>query len=79
MSIRLDPCPPQLGHRTMWTGDNLAIVRGMNAESVELIYLDRPFNSNRNYAAPIGSQAVSLKNTLPFSANISRLEEDLRA
>ena len=42
----------------MWTGDNLDIMRGMNSESVDLIYLDPPFNSNRNYAAPIGSKAA---------------------
>jgi len=33
-------------------------MRGMNSESVDLIYLDPPFNSNRNDAAPIGSDAV---------------------
>ena len=43
---------------TIWTGDNLHIMRGMNSESVDLIYLDPPFNSNRNYEAPIGSQAA---------------------
>ena len=32
-------------NRTMWTGDNLPILRGMNSESVDLIYLDPPFNS----------------------------------
>ena len=42
----------------MWTGDNLDIMRGMNSESVDLLYLDPPFNSNRNYAAPIGSEAA---------------------
>ena len=42
----------------MWTGDNLAIMRGMNSESVDLIYLDPPFNSNRTYGAPVGSQAA---------------------
>ena len=45
-------------NRTLWTGDNLDILRGMNAASVDLIYLDPPFNSNRNYAAPIGSEAA---------------------
>jgi site-specific DNA-methyltransferase (adenine-specific) len=30
----------------------------MNSESVDLIYLDPPFNSNANYAAPIGSKAA---------------------
>ena len=37
--------------RTIWTGDNLDILRGLNSASVDLIYLDLPFNSNRNYAA----------------------------
>ena len=45
-------------NRTMWTGDNLDIMRGMNSDSVDLIYLDPPFNSNRDYAAPIGSEAA---------------------
>ena len=45
-------------NRTMWTGDNLPILRGINSGSVDLIYLDPPFNSNRDYAAPIGSQAA---------------------
>ena len=40
----------------MWTGDNLDIMRGINSKSVDLIYLDPPFNSNRNCAAAIGSQ-----------------------
>ena len=43
---------------TVWTGDNLDIMRGMNSECVDLIYLDPPFNSNRNYEAPIGSKAA---------------------
>ena len=30
----------------------------MNSESVDLMYLDPPFNSNANYAAPIGSKAA---------------------
>ena len=45
-------------NQTLWTGDNLDIMRGMNSDSVDLIYLDPPFNSNANYAAPIGSQAA---------------------
>ena len=49
---------PNWNNRTLWTGDNLEIMRGMNSESVDLIYLDPPFNSNRDYAAPIGSEAA---------------------
>ena len=33
-------------------------MRGMNSESVDLIYLDPPFNSNKTYEAPIGSKAA---------------------
>ena len=44
--------------KTIWTGDNLDILQGMNSESVDLIYLDPPFNSNRNYSAPVGSAAA---------------------
>ena len=49
---------PNWANQTLWTGDNLDIMRGMNGESVDLIYLDPPFNSNRDYAAPIGSAAA---------------------
>ena len=42
---------------TIFTGDNLHIMRGVNSETIDLIYLDPPFNSNTNYAAPIGSPA----------------------
>ncbi len=49
---------PNWVDQTIWTGDNLGIMRGMNSESVDLIYLDPPFNSNANYAAPIGSAAA---------------------
>ena len=45
-------------NRTVFTGDNLDVMRGMNSESVDLIYADPPFNSNKNYAAPIGSAAA---------------------
>ncbi len=49
---------PNWKPKTIWTGDCLNIMRGMNSESVDLIYLDPPFNSKTNYAAPIGSDAA---------------------
>ena len=49
---------PNWTNQTIWTGDNLEIMRGMNSESIDLIYLDPPFNSKANYAAPIGSKAA---------------------
>ncbi|MCQ3814208.1 MAG: HNH endonuclease [Acidimicrobiia bacterium] len=45
-------------NRTLWTADNLDVMRGMNRETIDLIYLDPPFNSKRDYAAPLGSQAA---------------------
>ena len=45
-------------NKTIWTGDCLEVMRGMNSESVDLIYLDPPFNSETDYAAPIGSKAA---------------------
>ncbi|MXY52061.1 MAG: HigA family addiction module antidote protein [Gammaproteobacteria bacterium] len=43
---------------TIWTGDNLNVLRGVNSECVDLVYLDPPFNSNRTYEAPVGSKAA---------------------
>ena len=46
-------------NRTIFTGDNLDVMRGMNSDGVDLIYLDPPFNSNRIYSAPVGSEAAA--------------------
>ena len=43
---------------TVFHGDNLYVMKGINANSIDLIYADPPFNSNRNYEAPIGSAAA---------------------
>ena len=52
------PTVPNVANRTVWTGDNLDILRGLNSATVDLIYLDPPFNSNKTYEAPVGSQAA---------------------
>lgn len=44
--------------RTMFVGDNLEVLRGINSDSVDLVYLDPPFNSKKTWAAPIGSKAA---------------------
>ena len=49
---------PNFASGTIWTGDNLEVMRGINSACVDLIYLDPPFNSNRTYSAPIGSEAA---------------------
>ena len=50
--------PANFASGTVWTGDNLPVMRGMNSACIDLIYLDPPFNSNRHYEAPIGSKAA---------------------
>ena len=44
-------------NRTLFIADNLDIMRGIDSETVDLIYLDPPFNTKRQYKAPIGSPA----------------------
>ena len=42
----------------IYTGDCLYVLNGLDTNSVDLIYLDPPFNSNRVFSAPIGSKAA---------------------
>ena len=37
------------GVRQLHVGDNLEVMRSMEGEAVDLVYLDPPFNSNKNY------------------------------
>ena len=46
-----------ISNRTLFIADNLPIMRGIDSECIDLIYLDPPFNTNRSYKAPIGSPA----------------------
>jgi site-specific DNA-methyltransferase (adenine-specific) len=40
-----------IANNTLFYGDNLPILRDhIPAESIDLVYLDPPFNSNRNYS-----------------------------
>ncbi len=38
--------------------DNLEVLRGINTESVDMIYLDPPFNKNKSFHAPVGTKAA---------------------
>ena len=38
---------PNWTDQTIWTSDNLDIMRGMNSMTVDLIYLDLPFNRKK--------------------------------
>lgn len=44
-------------NRTIFCEDNLYVLKGINSESVDLIYLDPPFNKKKQFTAPIGSSA----------------------
>ncbi len=60
-------------NRTVFCRDNLEILRGIDGDSVDLIYLDPPFNKKRQFIASIGSTAEGAS----FS-DIFR-EEDVKA
>ncbi len=48
---------------TLYYGDNLNILRDyIKEESVDLIYLDPPFNSNRNYNVLFKNEAGASRN-----------------
>ena len=47
----------QFKPNTVFIRDNLEVLRGFNSETVDLIYLDPPFNKREEYTAPIGSPA----------------------
>ena len=44
-------------NRTLFIADNLEVMRSLDDECVDLIYLDPPFNTKKQYQAPIGSRA----------------------
>ena len=44
-------------NKTLFIADNLDIMRGIDSETIDLIYLDPPFNTKKEYKAPIGSPA----------------------
>ena len=57
--------------RRIYTGDNLPILRGMDSETADLIYLDPPFNSGKQWENPVeagGRKALaSFKDTWELS------------
>ena len=44
-------------NRTIYCKDNIDILCNIDSESIDLIYLDPPFNKNRSFTAPIGRTA----------------------
>lgn len=60
---------PNVKPNTLFVGDNLPVLRGMDPDMVDLIYLDPPFNSKKEWNAPIGSKGaeVGFKDTWTLS------------
>lgn len=52
---------PNWKNRTLFHGDNLPFLRGMNSESVDLIATDPPFNKGRDFHATPDSLAAGAK------------------
>ena len=52
---------PNFANRTLFHGDNLPFLRGMNSETVQLIATDPPFNKNRDFQATPDSLAAGAK------------------
>ena len=48
---------PNVKNRTIFCDDNLDVMAGINNQCIDLIYLDPPFNKNKEFTAPIGSSA----------------------
>ena len=46
-----------LKNRTIFCHDNLEVICGINSNSIDLIYLDPPFNKKKVFTAPTGSAA----------------------
>ena len=53
--------PANWANRTLFHGDNLAFLRAMNSESVDLIATDPPFNKGRDFHATPDSLAAGAK------------------
>ena len=68
-------------NRTIFTGDNLRVLRGINSESIDLVYLDPPFNSKKQWSAPIGSKAAgaAFKDTWTLSDIDLQWHDQIRA
>ena len=52
---------PQILNRTLYIADNIRVLRGINTASVDLIATDPPFNSKRQFNAPLGSRAAKAR------------------
>ena len=52
---------PNWANRTLYHGDNLKFLRGMNSETADLIATDSPFSKGRDFHATPDSLAAGAK------------------
>ena len=57
---------PNFQNRTLYRGDNLAFLRGMNSETVHLVATDPPFNKSRDFHATPDSLAAGASFARPM-------------
>ena len=69
-TITANMSEPNFKNRTLWTSDNLDIMRGMNSGSVDLIYFDPPFNSKKDYAAHRSDEGCAQYLILHFDTSL---------
>ncbi len=58
-----------LPNRSFFTHDNLSVLRGLDSATVDLCYVDPPFNKRKNFTAHKGSQAEGTSFSDVFNAD----------
>lgn len=58
--------------RSLFTGDNLGILRCLNSDSVDFIYVDPPRNTGKLLRAPAGSRARGFRDARRISRRETR-------
>ena len=62
--------------RELYIGDNLTVMRGLNSNTIDLIYLDPPFNSKSLYKGAMGSKAEKQQFSDVWKMSDMNLEEE---
>ena len=66
-------------NQTMFIGDNVEVLRGLNSASVDLVYMDPPFNSNSDWAALPGTDDIAAESEFKDRWDASDLDGDALA
>ena len=56
-----------LKNRTLFCRDNIDILQNIDSQTIDLIYLDPPFNKKKVFTAPLGSSAEGAEFSDVFS------------